>query len=154
MGHLQYEAAGWRFSLFDCFDGHAIVVVIILIFLKMQNIFWDVGHLQYGAAGWWRSIPLHWWSCNSGCNGCSARSSHSRHLPYCPHSFSYSEYLHPATSEEAIYRMDVKMSRLVQHLDIDCNITAIFRETPLPPTTTQRKQFLEWLWKCRGWCNT
>ena len=96
------------------------------------------------------SIPLHWWSCNSGCNGCSARSSHSRHLPYCPHSFSYSEYLHSATSEQAIYRINEKISRLVQHLNVNCNISAIFRETPLPQTTTQRKQFLE----CRGWCNT
>ena len=28
--------------------------------------------------------------------------------------------------------MDVKMSRLVQHLDVDCNISAIFRDTSLP----------------------
>ena len=140
---------------FSQIDENVISIVVNILTITTEKYFLRCRSFAiWGSRMKILSIPLHWWSCNSGCNGCSARSSHSRHLPYCPHSFSYSEYLHPATSEEAIYRINVKISRLVQHLNVDGNITAIFRDTSLPPSTTQRNKFLEWMWKCRGWCNT
>ena len=114
--------------LFNQIDENVICIEVNILTITTEKYFLRCRSFAIWGRMMFLSIPLHWWSCNSGCNGCSARSSLSRHLPYCPHSFSYSEYLHPATSEEAIYRINVKISRLVKHLNIDCNISGY-----LPP---------------------